>query len=114
MMPVNYDHPVLRILNVDAGQCGRVDQLMYGEIIVNDCVFQTNSHGIAVSVQPRVMRDASKRVESVCRPLFPPRALKSLPDRVLQLQFCIGTQVSFKNSHSSSIYKSIAKISLKT
>ncbi|KAH0596669.1 hypothetical protein MHUMG1_05787 [Metarhizium humberi] len=60
--PVNYDSGVLRILNVDAGQWGRIDQLMYGEIAVDDFIFQLDGHGIATAVQPRVMRDTLKRV----------------------------------------------------
>ncbi|KFG84826.1 putative penicillin-binding protein [Metarhizium anisopliae] len=60
--PVNYDSGVLRILNTDAGQWGRIDQLMYGEIAVDDFIFQLDGHGIATAVQPRVMRDTLKRV----------------------------------------------------
>ncbi|KAK8913226.1 Beta-lactamase-like protein sdnR [Metarhizium anisopliae] len=60
--PVNYDSGVLRILNADAGQWGRIDQLMYGEIAVDDFIFQLDGHGIATAVQPRVMRDTLKRV----------------------------------------------------
>ncbi|KID84587.1 Beta-lactamase/transpeptidase-like protein [Metarhizium guizhouense ARSEF 977] len=60
--PVNYGPRVLRILNADAGQWGRIDQLMYGEIAVDDFTFQMDGHGIATAVQPRVMRDTLKRV----------------------------------------------------
>lgn len=61
-VPDGFDPSVPRILKTDAGQWSSMDELMYGEIGTDDFVFALDNNGVAVSVEPRVMRTSYKRV----------------------------------------------------
>ncbi|KND89505.1 hypothetical protein TOPH_05786 [Tolypocladium ophioglossoides CBS 100239] len=61
-LPVGYDASVPRIMDPGVHQWSAVDQLMYGEVAVDDFVFRLDGQGRAVAVEPRVLRQTFEKV----------------------------------------------------
>ncbi|OAQ77943.1 penicillin-binding protein [Purpureocillium lilacinum] len=61
-VPSDFNSSIPRILDPRASQWSAMDQLMYGEVAVDDFVFRLDGHGRAVAVEPRVLRQTLQRV----------------------------------------------------
>jgi hypothetical protein len=60
-VPAGYDATLTRVFG-NAKQWSQVDQLMYGEIAVDDFTFALDGRGVATAVSPRVLRDTLTKV----------------------------------------------------
>lgn len=61
-VPSDFNSLIPRILDPRASQWSAMDQLMYGEVAVDDFVFRLDGQGRAVAVEPRVLRQTLQRV----------------------------------------------------
>lgn len=61
-IPYQYDPSVHLVFDSKAEIWGSPDQLMYGEVAVDDFVFHMNGRGDSAAIEPRVLREVYQRV----------------------------------------------------